>query len=163
MKWIHVCKLSNGQLALILHNENGDQEVMALFWYDSGTQNLIYHYQFSLSGLPIYNILESKNNELLFARMDFSNKEYTFFNLTDQKTILIMKRQQVCEPIKLNENCVLFENSDKIEIINLDDHSIYRTISLANLGYNYPISCFLKFNDETLFIGDYAGNIINSL
>ena len=91
--------------------------------------------------------------------MDFSNKEYTFFNLTDQKTILIMKRQQVCEPIKLNENYVLFENSDKIEIINLDDHSIYRTISLANLGYNYPISCFLKFNDDTLFIGDYAGNI----
>jgi len=70
-----------------------------------------------------------------------------------------MKRQQICEPIKLNEIFVLFENSDKIEIINLNDHAIYGAISLTNLGYNYPISCFLKFDENTLFIGDYAGNI----
>ena len=94
-----------------------------------------------------------------YSRMSFEDKEYTFFNLKEQKSILTIKRKQICEPIKLNENFVLFENLDKIEIINLNDHTIYRTISLAKLGYNYPISCFLKFDDNTLFIGDYAGNI----
>jgi len=78
---VYTCsKLSNGQLAFSLHNKNSGQEVIALFGYDSGTKNLIYHYQFSLSGLPIYNILECKSNELLLTRMDMSNKEYTFFN-----------------------------------------------------------------------------------
>ena len=163
---LECCKLSNGQLAFSLNSEkNSDYyinyviELIAIFGYDTSTKSLINYYQFSFSGLAIYNILECKNNELLLTRMSFEDKEYTFFNLKEQKSILTIKRKQICEPIKLNENFVLFENLDKIEIINLNDHTIYRTISLAKLGYNYPISCFLKFDDNTLFIGDYAGNI----
>lgn len=151
------CKLSNGQLVFSL--ETHGYETIALFGYDVNAKNLIYYYNFAISGYSIYKIIECKNNELFFHRGSTQETGFTFFNLKEQKEVFSMKARNSCEPIKLNENFILFSNSENIEIINLDDHTIYRTISLANLGYNYSINCFLKFDENTLFIGDEVGNI----
>lgn len=153
------CKLSNGQLAFSLYSNFLGSGAIALLGYDSFAKNLIYYYQFELTGLQIYKIIECKNDEVLLIRKSLYNKEYEFFNLKKQKTVLTLERKQICDPIKLNENFILFENLEKIEIINLDTHTIFNTIDLVDLGYKYAIRSFLKFDDYTLFVGDYVGNI----
>ena len=153
------CRLSNGQLAFSLYSNFLGSGAIALLGYDTIAKNLIYYYHFELTGIQVNKIIECKNNEVLLIRSNLYNKEYAFFNLKEQKTILTLERKQICDPIKLNENFILFENLEKIEIINLDNHTIYYTIDLADLGYKYAIRNFLKFDDNTLFVGDYVGNI----
>ena len=108
------CKLSNGQLVFSLYSGYAS---IALFGYDANAKNLIYYYIFAFGGYSISKILECKNNELLFLQ-----GELIFFNLKEQKEVLTIKRENgPCDAIKLNENFVIFDNSENIEIINLDD------------------------------------------
>ena len=57
---------------------------------------------------------------------------------------------------QLNEKYVIVGMYGKICIINLIDHSIYKSIQLQ---YDYFITCALKLDNKNLFFSDDRGNI----
>ena len=57
---------------------------------------------------------------------------------------------------QLIEKYVIVGMYGKICIINLIDHSIYKSIKLQ---YDYFITCALKLDEKNIFFGDDRGNI----
>ena len=79
--------------------------------------------------------------------------------ISDDKSLIGIGNFQLIENSsyeRLNEKYVIVGMYGKICIINLFDHSIYKSIQLQ---YDYFITNALKLNDKNLFFSDDRGNI----
>ena len=158
-----VTQLYNDIIIFALWESNYYLGSISYYRYDKINKKLIYLSNIALSDiLSICCITELNNEELLLLSKNngpFEGITFSFYNIKNQNISLTLNYNFLSYPILLNKDYILIGNFEKIEIFDIHEHKVYKTINIKDFGYDYKIMTFLKLDEKALYVGDNVGNI----
>ena len=127
--------------------------------YNIGNNEYKKEFSISTNG-PNGPIIETKENEICYSEID--NNSICFYNISKKKIINQMNNISITSNIfnsllMISNDLLLVAGNSVISIINVNSHSLIRTIDVPDSNYIYSV-CFL--NKNMILTSDYNKRII---
>ena len=127
--------------------------------YNIGNNEYKKEFSISTNG-PNGPIIETKENEICYSEID--NNSICFYNITKKKIIKQINNISITSNIfdsllMISNDLLLVAGNSVISIINVNSHSLIRTIDVPDSNYIYSV-CFL--NKNMILTSDYNKRII---
>ncbi len=141
---IYFCNYKDKKLELINEFSITPHRPLSVYECNNNREIMILDFEFEKRLHLLFYDIKTKN------RIAIISDDKNLINIGDFQLINNSSYEQI------NEKYVIVGMYGKICIINLTDHSIYKSIQLQ---YDYFITCALKLDDKNLFFSDDRGNI----